>query len=266
MKIVTWNVNGLRAVARKGLFSWLQAEQPDILCMQETKAHRGQLPPELAEPEEYEAYFHSAKKKGYSGVSTWIRKDGAAKLTSEPVTALGVERFDDEGRVLVTEFEGFALINCYFPHSQRELGRLDYKLDFYDTFLHHCNRLRREGKRVIITGDLNTAHHEIDLARPKENRQNSGFLQVERDRLDQFEAHGYIDAFRLFHEGPGHYTWWSYLFGAREANVGWRIDYFFVSDDLVAEVKDCHIQPEIEGSDHCPVVLELTAAPNQQHP
>lgn len=257
MRIITWNVNGLRAVARKGLLSWLQAAQPDIFCMQETKAHRGQLPPELAEPEEYEACYHSAKKKGYSGVSTWIRREGAAKRTGEPVTSLGIERFDDEGRVLVTEFEGFTLLNCYFPNSQRSLARLEYKLDFYDTFLHYCNRLRREGKRLIITGDYNTAHKEIDLARPKQNRQNSGFLPVECDRLDQFVAAGYVDAFRLFHEGPGHHTWWSYMFNARASNVGWRIDYFFVSDDLVSDVTDCCIQSEVEGSDHCPVVLEL---------
>ena len=257
MRLITWNVNGLRAVARKGLLSWLEAEKPDILCMQETKAHRGQLAPELATPDGYEAHFHSAKKKGYSGVSTWVRNDSPATVKAEPVAGLGIERFDEEGRVLITEFEPFTLINCYFPNSQRTLNRLDYKLDFYDTFLHYCNRLRREGKRLIITGDYNIAHKEIDLARPKENRRNSGFLPEERDRLDQFVAHGYVDAFRLFHEGSGHYTWWSYLFNARTANVGWRIDYFFVSDDLVDEVKDCTILNEVAGSDHCPVSLEL---------
>ena len=257
MRIITWNVNGLRSVGRKDLLAWLEAEKPDILCMQETKAHPQQLPSELEDPDGYDAHFHSARKKGYSGVATWIRNDSPVTLKAEPVAGLGIERFDEEGRVLITEFEPFTLVNCYFPNSQRGLERLGYKLDFYDTFLHYCNRLRRQGRRLIITGDYNTAHKEIDLARPRENRNNSGFLPVERECLDQFVAHGYVDAFRLFHGGAGHYTWWSYLFSARAANIGWRIDYFFVSDDLVDEVQDCTILSEVEGSDHCPVSLEL---------
>lgn len=272
MKLVTWNVNGIRAVARKGFFEWLDREAPDVVCLQETKVHPEQLEPELATPAGYRAVYTAAKKKGYSGVSTWTRSprsdrprlfdedSGAGKYyepIAEPRHGLGIGRFDSEGRVLVTEFERFVLVNAYFPNSQRDLVRLDYKVDFCDSMLGYCNRLRRSGKRVVICGDFNIAHKEIDLARPKENLRNSGFTPEERACLDRFIARGYVDAFRQFHQDPGHYTWWSYLFDARASNVGWRIDYFLVSDDLADELADCHIQPDVMGSDHCPVVMEL---------
>ncbi len=274
MKLVTWNVNGIRAVARKGFFEWLEREAPDVLCLQETKAHPGQLEPELAAPAGYHAVYEAAKKKGYSGVSTWIRgpQSGLPGLfepdpkgidgdypapLGEPRHGLGIARFDCEGRVLVTEFERFVLVNAYFPNSQRDLARLDYKVDFCDSMLGYCNRLRRRGKRVVICGDFNIAHQEIDLARPKANLGNSGFCPEERACLDRFIAAGYVDVFRKFQPGPGHYTWWSYLFEARANNVGWRIDYFLVSDDLAGEVEHCSIQPEVMGSDHCPVMLKL---------
>ena len=272
MKLVTWNVNGIRAVARKGFFEWLDREAPDVLCLQETKAHPDQLEPELATPTGYRAVYDAAKKKGYSGVSTWIRgaqndlprlfdQDSSGDNCPTPIGearhGLGIGRFDSEGRVLATEFEGFVLVNAYFPNSQRDLARLDYKVDFCDSMLGYCNRLRRRGKRVVICGDFNIAHKEIDLARPKENVGNSGFVPEERACLDRFVARGYVDAFRKFQPQPGHYTWWSYLFDARANNVGWRIDYFLVSDDLADEVEDCYIQPEVMGSDHCPVVLKL---------
>ena len=272
MKLVTWNVNGIRAVARKGFFEWLDRAAPDVLCLQETKVHPDQLEPDLAAPAGYRAVYDAAKKKGYSGVSTWTRgapsdlrrlfdQDSGAGNYPAPIGqarhGLGIDRFDSEGRVLVTEFEAFVLVNAYFPNSQRDLARLDYKVDFCDSMLGYCNRLRRRGKRVVICGDFNIAHKEIDLARPKENMANSGFTPQERACLDRFLARGYVDAFREFQPGPGHYTWWSYLFDARANNVGWRIDYFFVSDDLADEVEDCYIQPEVMGSDHCPLVLKL---------
>jgi len=283
MKLVTWNINGIRAVVRKGFFEWLDRETPDVLCLQETKAHPDQLKPELTAPLGYRAVYEAAKKKGYSGVSTWTRSaigglpplfdqgsenkhDKADKQAMEdefpaPIGearhGLGIARFDAEGRALITEFESFVLVNAYFPNSQRDLARMDYKVDFCDSMLGYCNRLRRRGKRVVICGDVNIAHKEIDLARPKENVGNSGFAPEERACLDRFVAAGYVDAFRKFQPQPGHYTWWSYLFDARARNVGWRIDYFLVSDDLIDQVEDCYIQPEVMGSDHCPVVLKL---------
>ena len=278
MKLVSWNVNGLRAIARKGFWDWMGGESPDILCVQETKAHPGQLEPALSDPTGYAARYAAAKKKGYSGVATWTRTadrpglfDEASahacrpELISPPKTGIGIARFDAEGRVLTSEYAEFTLVNAYFPNSQRELGRLGYKLDFYDSMLGYCNRLRRQGKRVIICGDFNTAHHEIDLARAKENRKNSGFLPEERACLDRFVERGYVDAFRHFHPEGGHYTWWSYLFDARANNIGWRIDYFFVSDDLLEDVEDCCHLSDVEGSDHCPVVLRLkdAAAPTK---
>ena len=274
MKLISWNVNGLRAISRKGFWPWLEAELPDILCLQETKAHPGQLEPELAEPAGYAADYAVAEKKGYSGVATWTRAANRSGLFSELIAntrfpeltstakrGIGIARFDNEGRVLTREYSGFTLVNAYFPNSQRELGRLDYKLDFYESMLGYCNRLRRKGKRVIVCGDFNTAHHEIDLARAKENRKNSGFLPEERACLDRFVERGYVDAFRHFHPEDGQYTWWSYLFDARANNVGWRIDYFFVSDDLVEDLQDCYHLPDVGGSDHCPVVLRLKPSP-----
>ncbi len=270
MKLISWNVNGLRAISRKGFWPWLETELPDILCLQETKAHPGQLEPELAEPAGYAADYAVAKKKGYSGVATWTRAASRSGLFSKPIVntrfpeltssaerGIGISRFDNEGRVLTREYSGFTLVNAYFPNSQRELGRLDYKLDFCESMLGHCNRLRRKRERVIVCGDFNTAHHEIDLARAKENRKNSGFLPEERACLDRFVERGYVDAFRHFHPEDGQYTWWSYLFDARANNVGWRIDYFFVSDDLVEDLQDCYHLPDVGGSDHCPVVLRL---------
>ena len=270
MKLISWNVNGLRAISRKGLLSWLGMESPDILCLQETKAHPDQLGPELLDPAGYSASYAAAKKKGYSGVGIWTRSENYSgtfdtatsqachpKLISPPQSGIRIERFDTEGRVLTCDYKTFTLVNCYFPNSQRELGRLDYKLDFYDSILGYCNRLRRRQKRIVICGDFNTAHKEIDLARPKENRKNSGFLPEERAYLNRFIEHGYVDAFRHFHPEGGHYTWWSYLFDARVNNVGWRIDYFFVSQDLLDDLEDCCHLPDVQGSDHCPVVLKI---------
>lgn len=252
MKLLSWNVNGIRSVARKGFLEWLDRERPDVLCLQETKAQADQLEPELAAPPGYRAFWHAAERKGYSGVATLSRH--------EPVSVrhgLGIRKFDAEGRVLITEYDGFTLLNVYFPNGQRDLGRVDFKLEFCDALLACCNTLRRRGQRVIVCGDFNTAHQEIDLTHPKANAGTSGFLPVERAWIDMFIAHGYVDIFRAFNPGPEHYTWWSYQFNARANNVGWRIDYHFVSDDLVEDVKHAYLMPHVEGSDHCPVALEL---------
>jgi len=273
VKIISWNVNGLRSIARKGFLTWLTVESPDILCLQETKAHPDQLAGELVEPNGYATSYAAAQKKGYSGVSIWTRSQITSgiftpstsqqtypQMMSPPTSGIKIERFDVEGRVLTCDYGGFTLVNGYFPNSQRGLGRLRYKLDFYECMLGYCNRLRRNGKRVIICGDFNTAHHEVDLARPKENRTNSGFLPEERDHLSQFIEKGYVDAFRHFHPEGGHYTWWSYQFDARPNNIGWRIDYFLVSEDLLSHLEDCYHLPGAYGSDHCPVVMQIKSA------
>ena len=245
-------------------------ESPDILCLQETKAHPNQLTSELTEPDGYTADYAAAQKKGYSGVSIWTRSQNIAhtftpsnsqqtspRIISPPTSGVKINRFDAEGRVLTCDYENFTLVNSYFPNSQRSLDRLSYKLDFYECMLGYCNRLRRNGKRVIICGDFNTAHHEIDLARPKENRANSGFLPEEREWVDKFIAHGYVDSFRTFSKEPDQYTWWSYRFNVRAKNIGWRIDYFFVTEGLMDKVKDSFITPDVMGSDHCPIGLDI---------
>tara|TARA_Y100000588_G_C14280064_1_gene936602 strand:- start:2185 stop:2937 length:753 start_codon:yes stop_codon:yes gene_type:complete len=248
-------------------------ESPDILCLQETKAHPNQLTSELTEPDGYTADYAAAQKKGYSGVSIWTRSQNIAhtftpsnsqqtspRIISPPTSGVKINRFDEEGRVLTCDYENFTLVNSYFPNSQRSLDRLSYKLDFYECMLGYCNRLRRNGKRVIICGDFNTAHHEIDLARPKENRGNSGFLPEEREHLNRFTEEGYVDVFRYFHPEGNHYTWWSYQFNARANNIGWRIDYFLVSEDLLASLEDCYHLTDTYGSDHCPVVMKIASA------
>jgi len=273
VKLISWNVNGLRSITRKGFLSWLSMESPDILCLQETKAHPNQLTSELTEPDGYTADYAAAQKKGYSGVSIWTRSQNIAhtftpsnsqqtspRIISPPTSGVKINRFDEEGRVLTCDYENFTLVNSYFPNSQRSLDRLSYKLDFYECMLGYCNRLRRNGKRVIICGDFNTAHHEIDLARPKENRGNSGFLPEEREHLNRFTEEGYVDVFRYFHPEGNHYTWWSYQFNARANNIGWRIDYFLVSEDLLASLEDCYHLTDTYGSDHCPVVMKIASA------
>ncbi len=252
MKLISWNVNGVRAVLKKGFLDWLKEADPDILCIQETKAHIDQLPKELLEDHGYHTYWHSGEKRGYSGVATFSKE--------EPLyvqEGIGIERFDREGRVLFTEHSGFLLYNIYFPNGQRDQERLDYKLDFYDELLPIINEQVESGHNVIVTGDWNTAHHEMDLARPKANVNTSGFMPVERERLDTYINNGWVDSFRLFHPEPDRYSWWTYRFGARERNVGWRIDYFFVNEGFTEQVLDADIHDEIRGSDHCPISLEV---------
>ena len=252
MKLYSWNVNGIRAAERKGFLDWLDQTQPDILCLQETKARVDQLGSSLIEDHGYHTYWHSADKAGYSGVATFCKEE--PYFVQE---GLGIDRFDSEGRVLITEHENFLLYNIYFPNGQKDDIRLNYKLDFYDELLPIVNDQVENGNNVIITGDWNTAHHPIDLARPKENEKTSGFMLIERERIDTYISHGWVDTFRYFHAESDRYTWWTYRFGARERNIGWRIDYFFVNETLVEQLDDAEIHPDIMGSDHCPVSLTL---------
>jgi len=252
MKLISWNVNGVRAVLKKGFLDWLKEADPEILCIQETKAHIEQLPKALLEDHGYHTYWHSGERRGYSGVATFSKE--------EPVyvqEGIGIDRFDREGRVLLTEHPNFLLYNIYFPNGQRDQERLDYKLNFYDELLPIINEQVESGQNVIVTGDWNTAHHEIDLARPKDNVKNSGFMPIERERLDTYVEKGWVDTFRLFHPEPDRYSWWTYRFGARSRNVGWRIDYFFVNEGFTEQVLDGDIHDDVMGSDHCPISISI---------
>ncbi len=252
IRLISWNVNGIRSVHRKGFLEWFASAAPDVLCLQETKIAPGQLPQELAEVPGYRAAFTSADRPGYSGVALYSRDKPLAFEEG-----LGIPRFDTEGRTQVARFPGFTLYNIYYPNGKASPERLAFKLAFYDAFLEHAERRRAGGESIVVCGDLNTAHREIDLARPKANEAISGFLPEERAWVDTFLAHGYIDTFRLLHDVPDRYTWWDYKSRARERNVGWRLDYFFVSDDLRDRIADAYILDSIDGSDHCPVGLDL---------
>jgi exodeoxyribonuclease-3 len=252
VKILCWNVNGIRAVRGRGFLEWLSKESPDILCLQETKAHPEQLEKELREPQAYHAYWNYPERKGYSGVATFTK--------TEPITvkyAFDGVGLDLEGRVVIAEYTDIFLMNVYFPNGKMSEERLKYKLDFYEAFLRFADALRLKGAKLIICGDFNTAHKEIDLARPKENANVSGFLPVERAWLDKFVAHGYVDTFRHFNEEANNYTWWDMKTRARERNVGWRIDYLFVTENLLPMVSNAFIMSEVTGSDHCPVGIIL---------
>lgn len=252
IKILCWNVNGLRSVLKKGFLDWVKKESPDILCLQEIKVQVAQLPPELRYPAGYEAFWNPAERPGYSGVAVYTKQKPLSVKTS-----FGVGRFDDEGRHLEIEYKDFTLFNIYFPNGKRDDGRLKYKLDYYDELLKYLLKLKKKGKNLVICGDYNTAHKDIDLARPKENQKISGFLPEERAWMDRLEAAGFIDTFRVFNPDPGQYTWWDVISRARERNVGWRIDYHFVSEGLKPHLKDAFILPEVMGSDHCPVGIQL---------
>ncbi len=254
VKLISWNVNGARAAYRAGFMDWLAATAPDIVCLQETRAGEEQVPEPMRRPAGYHAWWHgSAARKGYSGTALLSR--------IEPLDVrfgLGIPEFDDEGRTIIADYGSFTLINCYFPNGGRDHSRVPYKLAFYDAFLETCERLRDEGRPVIFCGDVNTSHRELDLARPRENRNSTGFLPEERAWLDQIVERGYVDTFRHFHPDlAGQYTWWLQWGGARERNIGWRIDYFFVSPDLVDRLAGACICPDVMGSDHCPVGITL---------
>ncbi len=253
-RIVSWNVNGLRAILKKGFLQWLEDASPDILCLQETKAHPEVLPEDVVAPPGYVTYWNSGLRKGYSGVAVFCRD---RPLSVEDL--IGVEEFDREGRLLTVEYSDFILANVYFPNGKSSPERLKYKLDFYEEFLLWFEKLRRERKKgLVLTGDVNTAHREIDLARPKENSKISGFLPKERAWIDRLLSQGYTDTFRHLHpDDRDAYTWWDYKTRARERNVGWRIDYFFVSGDLLPRVRKSEILADVQGSDHCPILLDL---------
>ncbi|MDT8390535.1 MAG: exodeoxyribonuclease III [Lentisphaeria bacterium] len=249
--IISWNVNGLRAVAKKGFLEWFQSESPDILCLQETKAHPDQLDASLLEVPGYHSYWAAAEKRGYSGVAVYSK--------TEPlrVALTGDDRFDREGRVLEVDYGDFVVLNSYFPNSQAAGARLDYKLAFCDTMLTRCDALRAAGKNMIICGDYNIAHKPIDLKNPKSNEKNPGYLPEERAWMDTFTGSGYVDTFRMFNQEPGHYTWWSYRFRAREKDIGWRIDYHCVNPEFKDRVESSVILNDVMGSDHCPVKLTV---------
>ena len=251
-KIISWNINGIRAAYKKGLIDFIIDSDADIYCFQETKAHREQLPGKLLNIQGYKAYFSSPIKKGYSGVSIYCRTGNEGILYD-----VDVPEFDAEGRIIGLELDDTILLNVYFPNGGASPERLDYKMRFYDFFLEFINKYRESGKNIIFCGDVNTAHKEIDLARPAANKNNTGFLPRERAWIDKLIDSGYVDTFRLFDNGPGKYTWWDYKTRARERNVGWRLDYFFISDGIANNITDSYILNEIMGSDHCPIVLEM---------
>lgn len=253
MRLLSWNVNGIRAAERKGFLQWLDNDAPDILCVQETKAQPDQLSSAVRMPESHQTIWASAERKGYSGVAAFARPQPIAVEVG-----LGIEQFDAEGRTLILDFGSFVLFNLYVPNGQRDKRRVPFKLEFCEAFLLKAEEIRRSGKGVVACGDFNTAHKEIDLARPAENVDNTGFLPEERAWIDRFIARGYIDTLRHFNQEPNHYTWWDYKTFARRRNIGWRLDYFFVSEDLLPFVTDAFIMPEVMGSDHCPVGIELS--------
>ncbi|MDD2483381.1 MAG: exodeoxyribonuclease III [Candidatus Shapirobacteria bacterium] len=253
VKIISWNVAGMRAAVRKGLWHKMKEIDADIYCFQEVKARPEQVELGFDYPTGYQSYWNPAEKAGYSGVATFTKNEPKSVIVGDRTNDWG-----DEGRVIITKFDEFTLLNVYFPNGKRDKGRLDYKMKFYDYFLKYINELRDRGEKIIFCGDVNTAHQEIDLARPKDNELVSGFLEIERKWIDKVIKNGYVDTFRMFNPAvAGQYSWWSERSGARKRNVGWRIDYFFVDESLKDKVKSAFILPNVEGSDHCPVGIEI---------
>lgn len=249
MKLFSWNVNGLRAVLKRNFLEFLDAEQPDILCLQEIKMSEAITEPEW--PAHYFSFWNFAQKKGYSGTAMLTKTQPLAVTMG-----IGIPEHDNEGRMLTAEFEEFFLVNVYVPNSKRDLSRLDYRQQWDRDFLAYLKKLETK-KPVIFCGDLNVAHTEIDLARPKDNVRNHGFTIEEREGFSAFVDAGFVDTFRVFENGGGHYTWWSQMAGARSRNIGWRIDYFLVSKSFQPNLKSAFIRPQILGSDHCPIGIEL---------
>jgi len=254
MKIISWNVNGIRAILKKGFMDWVNEANADVICIQETKADAASIPDEVRNLDGYHTYFHSCSlKKGYSGVGVLSRV--------EPVRVndkLGIEEFDQEGRILEIDYGSFVLFNIYFPNGSSENKRVPYKMRFYDALFAHCDELRKKGRGIVVCGDYNIAHTEIDLARPKENVKNTGFLPEERAKLDWMAEQGWLDTFREFHaDEEEQYSYWDYFTKARDRNVGWRIDYHWITKDLRPALKNAWISQEVMGSDHCPVGIIL---------
>ena len=255
IKLISWNVNGLRAVIKKDFFKSFQQMDADIFAIQETKIQQNQLTDEMINVAGYQSFWsHATMKKGYSGVGTYTR------IKPKRVnTELGMVEFDQEGRIVELDFDDFIFFNVYFPNGQMSDERLQYKLDFYEKFFEYTDSYKKKGRSLIITGDYNTAHNEIDLKNPKANEKTSGFLRIERDWLDRIVENGYVDTFRHFYPDTVKYSWWTYRFKARDRNIGWRIDYFFVSGDIIKKgwIKEAFIDNDIFGSDHCPIGLVL---------
>lgn len=242
----------MRAVLKKGFLDWLGEVKPDILGIQETKLQEDQLPEEVRTPDGYKTVWNHAEKKGYSGTGVFY--------TDEPVsvrTVFDEDVLNHEGRMIELKYPEFTFFNIYFPNGQMSEERLQYKLDFYEKAQEYFNSLRNNGEKIIVAGDINTAHNEIDLARPRDNEERSGFLPAERAWIDRFIADGYVDTFRMFNTDPDQYTWWTYRMNARARNIGWRIDYFFISEDLKTNISDSYILSDIHGSDHCPIGLKI---------
>ncbi len=253
MTIISWNVNGIRAISKKNALRWINKYQPDVLCLQEIKAHPEQIPENLFTHHMPYTYVNNAEKKGYSG--TMIYSSIAPDIVS---TCPDIDS-THEGRIIEQHYDDVVLLGVYFPNGQKNEERLAHKLKFYDDFLAHCNHLRDAGKSIVICGDVNTAHKEIDLTHPKANAATSGFLPIERAWIDALIEHGYVDTFRYVHgDVQERYSWWSYRAGARTKNVGWRIDYVFISEDLCEYLEDAFILDDIMGSDHCPVGITLS--------
>jgi exodeoxyribonuclease-3 len=251
LRIITWNVNGLRALLEKGGWNWLQAQDADVICLQEIKARPDQLKEDQNRYfDEYEAFWNPAQRPGYSGVLTLTKPQ-----PTDLEYGIAAEDFDVEGRVVRARYPGFHLYNIYFPNGQRGQERVDYKLAFYARLLELCDQMHARGEHVVICGDFNTAHREIDLKNPKENAKTSGFLPEERALLDTYLKHGLVDAYRQLYPERVQYTWWTYRMNARQRGIGWRLDFYMVSDGLVGRVKDVIVHDDVMGSDHCPVSL-----------
>lgn len=253
MKVTTWNVNGIRAALTKGVWEWVLNQDPDVVCLQEVKAR----PDQLAEDQinaltQRKAYWNPAERPGYSGVLTLARNE-----PEEVVYGIGFPEFDVEGRVVRSRHGEILLYNIYFPNGQRGQERVDYKLDFYARLLEICDHLHKGGEKIVICGDFNTAHREIDLRNPKENEKTSGFLPEERVWIDHYLEHGFMDVYRYLYPDRVQYTWWTYRMNARKRGIGWRLDYFLVSEALLPRVRDVIVHEDIQGSDHCPVTLLL---------
>lgn len=253
MKIISWNINGLRAVLGKGALDWVRSENPDVICYQEIKTRPDQLTAEqLHQLESFLVYWNPAQRPGYSGVATLLREPALAVEMG-----FGFPEFDMEGRVICTHHPGFRLYNIYFPNGQRGQERVDFKLDFYARLLEQCDQLHASGEKIILCGDFNTAHNEIDLANPKSNETTSGFLPEERVWIDTYLQHGFVDAYRNLYPDRVQYTWWTYITNARVRNVGWRLDFFMVSEALMPRVSEVVIHDQVMGSDHCPVSIQI---------
>jgi exodeoxyribonuclease-3 len=252
MKIITWNINGIRAALGKGALDWAFKQEPNVLCLQEVKARPEQLDDEQHGALKLPYVWNAAQRPGYSGVATFFNQPPA-----EIVMGMNNEQFDVEGRVIQTVYDGIRLFNIYFPNGQRGQDRVDYKLAFYAHLLELCDELHKRDEQIIITGDFNTAHMPIDLKNPKENEKTSGFLPEEREWVQNFLDHGFVDAYRRLYPDKVEYTWWTYRLNARQRGIGWRLDYFLVSEALMTRVKDVIVYDKVMGSDHCPVELML---------